>query len=103
LFVAPGVVGEPGFGSLPKYDARLDVGDRGDVSPSLGLEGIGGPVGRGGTARCVVSDGCVFTGSFGACRDISSSDSDPALGDIAIAGGGGGGGRATYVSFDNIN
>jgi hypothetical protein len=96
-------VGELEVGSLLKYDALLDDGDRGEVSPSLGLVGTGGPIGRGGTARCVASDGCVSKDRFGACRDISSSDSDPALGDIAIAGGGGGGGRATYVSFRNIN
>jgi hypothetical protein len=97
LFVATGVVGEPGDGSLLKYEALLDVGDRGELSPSPGLEGTGGPVGRGGTARCAVSEGCVSRDSFEPCKDISSSDSDPAFGDIAIAGGGGGGGRAKYM------
>jgi hypothetical protein len=102
LFVAPGVVGELGDASLLKYEALLDVGDRGELSPSPGLEGTGGPVGRGGTARCTVSEGCVSTDSCGACRDISSSDSDPALGDIVIPGGGGGGGRAIHISFSTI-
>jgi len=102
LLVAPGVVGEPGDGSLLKCEALLDVGDRGELSPSPGLEGTGGPVERGGTARCAASEGCVSTASFGACRDISSSDSDPGLGDIAIVGGGGGGGRAIHVSFDTV-
>ena len=86
-------------GSLLKYEALLDVGDRGELIPSPGLEGTGGPVGRGGTARCAASEGYVSTANFGACRDISSSDSDPALGDIAVAGRGGGGGRAIHVSF----
>ena len=100
LFVTPGVVGEPGDASLLKYEVLLDVEDRGEIGPSPGLEGTGGPVGRGGTARCAVSEGCVSTDSFGAWSDISSSDSDPALGDIAIAGGGGGGGRAIPISFN---
>ena len=96
------MVGELGDDSLLKYEALFDVGDRGELSPSPGLEGKGGPVGRGGTTRCAVSEGCVSTDSLAACRDISSSDSDPALGDIAIAEGGGGGGRAVHVSLSTV-
>jgi hypothetical protein len=82
---------ELGDASFPKYEALLAVGDRGEVGPSPGLEGTGGPEGRGGTARCEVSG--VSTVNFWACNGISSSDSDPAV------RGRGGGGRAAPISF----
>lgn len=97
LLLPPGVVGDVGDDSLAKYEARFEVASRGEFGPSTGRLGMGGPDGRGGTARDTSLVG-VSSESLGACIDISSSDSDPALGDIGSDGAGGGGGRAIVLS-----
>jgi len=79
LLFRPGVVGDVGIGgcSVEKYDALFAGGERGEPRGSKGLG-----VARGASAIGVARD------APGVGIDISSSDWDPALGDIGREGGG---------------
>jgi hypothetical protein len=98
LLPAPGVVGDVGdVGLLPKYDVRLLPGDP-PFSPGSGLPEFGRatPARSGGWGARV--SGPESVGVLIDCplvyRDISSSDSDPALGERGLVGVSGGSGRA---------
>lgn len=90
LFLLVAVVGVAAVGDAAGPSSNLELPGRGDV----GMAGGGTETGGGGGARVawLTSAFGVFTAGF---SDISSSDSEPALGDTTVAAGtGGGGGRA---------
>ncbi len=85
--------GEAGDVSSPKYELRLPLEKRGDVGKGGDAMGIGGNTRLVGDVSVLgVSSG------FEVFSDISSSDSEPILGERTAAGGGGGGGRAKSTS-----
>lgn len=93
LFCVPGVVGDAGLGSVAKYDPLFIVGRIGEARPPSRVGRLGAAAGLGGASPVgVFRDTSI--------RDSSSSDSDPALGDIGVANGGRCG-RAVYVSIQS--
>jgi hypothetical protein len=97
LLAASVLVGDEGtcsLASVARYDVLFDDGSLGEVGASAGRDGGGGGPGRGGRVRFNDSVTAASTCDFTACKDISSSDSEPALGSIC---GGGSTGRAAHV------
>lgn len=83
--------GEAGSISSPIYELRLSREERGDVGRGGDIIGTGG-----GTRLLGDVSALDVSTSLEGCSDISSSDSEPWLGETMALGGGGGGSRADH-------